>query len=383
MAVRRQQAWTWTWALGLIGLSAQASAAPAASVAPACDAHDNVGALFWQMDSGETSLLCSGVLLADDVVLTAAHCLVSDERGGLREPGQLLFVLGETPFPTRSAPQFVGYGATVSPGFSLRRVLTSPLYARAAEGKEEENALAAIEQRCGRRDANRFAELEWLGCLLQQSPELRRAVGLHDRGAGDNDVGLLFLQPNEARARSGERPLPLACDVRRHLVANGNDLAVPPPHAQERLGLLGYGYGYGPEDEPRHWARPLLDALFRPIRRREQVVRSVEIGKFELQLNDEASTCETDSGAGLFRLPKPRRAAQLVGIVSRRPRGGDACGSGGVATNLAAYWPWIDRSMGEACDRGQRHRLACPVGQPGTAGRPKRTTVSGPAKTDE
>lgn len=358
-------------------LSAEASPVRQAS---ACDAHNNVGAIFETDAGGRSTLLCTGVLIDDDVVLTAAHCLMDPIKSHTRDLMRFSFVLGERPFPTREAPQFSLRSISISPGFDLRRLKQLPLFARPAEGDAETKALKAIDDRCGEREADRFGEQDWLQCLLQQAPELRRAVGLNDKDSGDHDLALVFLQPNSRQERQGGLWLPTACNVRQGK-SKELDGAPSSPHNKERLGLLGYGQGHVSEDAGV--VRAALDFLFTPLRRREQVVRVSKTGTYRLQLADEAVTCEADGGAALFRLPRPGKPAQLVGLISRRPLAQSPCGKGGLATNLAPYWPWIDRSLSEACARGKRHHAVCPEMGAGTAHRPKRTRVNDLAKTDE
>lgn len=326
----------------------------------------SVGALFERDFSGQLSLRCSGVLVAPDVVLTAAHCL----SGKLPiDAGRFLFVPARRPFPLTHNAYFEGRSARISPGFELRRLTLAPLFMRAPEGEGEVNALLAIEKRCGKRDANLLGQQEWLRCLTAQSPELQRAVGLRDSETGEDDIALLFLRPNKVNDAAQDTAF-----VPRDAIASIGDPAImadtKSDSLSERGSLLLVGYGLAADAESRGMLQ-----LFRPIERHQQLVRVERAGTFQFQLSEGVTTCEDDAGAGIFR--RHRGAApELVGLLSRRNGQDGNCGQYAMATSLAHYWPWIEATLREACLRGERASAACPTQSTNNEARPKRKAKS-------
>lgn len=296
----------------------------------------SVGALMWRSDDGHVHESCSGVRIAADAVLTAAHCVVEmDSEDALMD--QLLFVQAARPLPLGANTPRQVRAVVRHPSFRGLRVWPKDsLLQREPQTIEEIAAVMELARRCGAH-AGPFAQQPYLRCVTEQSAELQRALGIGDADMRVDDLAVLFLQPEAQPA--AQVPTARLGDV-----------------ADAAGQLVAVGYGFAPPiDGPR-----LLDLFFGQLQRRSSVVQLDFAGSHAVQLQGSSLLCDGDSGGGLFA-QQFDGSWTLVGIASRS--GNDPqtplCGQDAIYTRIAPYKAWLDTVLQNACDNGLRAAKNC------------------------
>ena len=265
----------------------------------------------------EVGGLCSGTLIAPDVVLTAAHC-VSDAEGSA------VFVPHHRPYPLGLAQAHRVYKAVPHPDYHSRFGIGEPLYMRLDEPQDqvEQQAVFEVRRVCGGAPTA-FRMRAWMNCLLGLPSRLQRDLGLYDEQTQANDIALLFLDVPVAYKPVASLPsMPVEMPARHLVTAVGYGV-------HDATGLFGL------RAARRHMGKMLLD----------------QAGPYEAQMLASTSMVRKgDSGGPVYSGDGEKR--QVWGVLSRgrfdiegRPE------DFAIFTRVDAYLPWIHQML-EAQENG-------------------------------
>jgi hypothetical protein len=219
--------------------------------------------------------ICTGTLLAADVVLTAAHCV--DPRAPQR------FVFDPRALTVGAHASSVVVRSVIHPNYKM------PLISRRVpQGAEETAAWAELEAACGTRPG-RLPQVEWRQCVVALPTAVMRTLGVLPELAERHDLALMFLAEPVQGATLAMLPHDeLAADVALHVVGYGSH---------------GSGTMLDPSTGERYWGQTFVRRL----------------GTYELATTGEpAHLCAGDSGAPAFAVGSPvGQPRPLVGIGSQ------------------------------------------------------------------
>lgn len=275
-----------------------------------CSEHDTATAVAILVDAQVSMLgteipmktvVCTGTLIAPDVVLTAAHCL-------------------------DASALTLGFGEVLSERYfiSFQEDLTAMSSANQQQGAEVELPADAIE-------AN-----DW---VVHQNFNLNLMNGENVNGPGNfHDIGLMFLSET-------------VDDVKPEVVITPEEAAEAIVEGAEVL-IAGWGQQTqtnGPFDPPPEGTVGIKKCGPSFIN---------EVGSHEIQIGADASTtrkCHGDSGGPSYAVidTDHARTRRVVGITSHAYDAED-CNKGGVDTRVDAWFDWIDEKMSDACADGTR-----------------------------
>lgn len=291
-------------------------------------AFDAVGALVTTDKYGRTLSICTGTLIAPDVVLTAAHCI---RPRALPPAGwQMWFTTAHdaTLFaytqPTRLSHTLV------HPDYDPDAELMVPLAWRGPTSLSERQAIAELEALCD-TEPKAALNVDFWQCVAGLSPDLQARLGLMDGAINMRDVGLAIL----AKPIDGASLAQLPTSV------------TGPVWPTQRM----YAVGYGVFDVPKTTGERGI--------RHVGAVSLDGVGQFELQVGfSQSQVAFGDSGGPLFVAGD--LAQEIVGIASRSLVNDDGdCQGPTLYAKASAFTPWIRASLREACRERRRDVQMC------------------------
>lgn len=261
--------------------------------------------------------ICTGTLIAPDVVLAAAHCF-------------------DTSLLT------MGYGTVLSEQFGMTF---------------EADLTALAEDQEGNTDwpEDHVDAVQWLA-----HPEFDINTMENVVGPGEyKDVGIMFL----AQAVTGVRPELLITADEASQVVQGASVEIA---------------GWGQQTVTSGWDPPPPGSVGA---KRCATSTINEVGVAEMQIGGDSTTsrkCHGDSGGPTYMQVETSHEVtrRLVGITSHAYDQSD-CEKGGVDTRVDTWLGWIDERMRAACDDGTRTACEVPGIIPPTRYDPARDAGSG------
>jgi hypothetical protein len=243
--------------------------------------------------------ICTGTLIAPDVVLAAAHCFETD----------LLTM---------------GFGTVLSEAFGMTF---------------EADLTALAEDQQGTTDwpADHVDAVQWI-----PHPEFDINDMENVSGPGEfKDVGIMFL----AQAVTGVRPELLITADEASQIVQGAGVEIA---------------GWGQQTVTSGWETPPAGSVGA---KRCATSFVNEVGVAEMQIGGDATTsrkCHGDSGGPTYLQVQTTHAVtrRLIGITSHAYDQSD-CEKGGVDTRVDAWLGWIDERMRAACQDSTRS--ACDI----------------------
>lgn len=292
------------------------------------EAFGAVGALVSTDKYGNTLSICTGCLIAPDVVLTAAHCIgVKNKPAAGR---QMWFSTAATAAVfAQSAPVRVAH-SSLHPNYDPEAELQVPLAWRGPRGPTELSTIAELEAACGAA-ANAASQQQFWQCVLGLSPDLQRRLGLVDGSINMSDVGLAILAKPLLSAPLAQLPTQVTAPV----------------WPLQAMQAVGYGIF---DDAPQNDGRMV----------RQVGELSLDgVGVYELQVGfGQSQLSFGDSGGPLFAAGDA--AQEIIGIASRSLTYADGhCQGPTLFARTQAFVPWIRASLREACRAQQRSLEMC------------------------
>lgn len=287
-----------------------------------------VGAIVATDRHGRTISICTGTLIAPDVVVTAAHCLVAQ---GAQNDARLLWFSTDHDVSQLTKARPVQMTQTlVHPDFAGDGPIEVPLAWRRAQDDTEARILADVFQTCGAPEKPLSDQAFWQ-CVIGLPPDVQRRLGLMDGAVNMGDVGLGLLGTPLTDA-------PLA------LLPTAATAPLWPTQAMQVV-------GYGVYDAP--------DAKAKRGLRHQGVVALDGIGHFELQVGfATAQVAFGDSGGPLFAAGDV--AQELVGIASRSLVDAEGHVKGPTLyARTTSFTPWIRQALRDACRQNLRTADMC------------------------
>ncbi len=259
-----------------------------------------VDALIKFGDFGEQpikTVVCTGTLIAPDVVLTAAHCL---------DASALTLGFGEV----QSSRYYVTFSEDLS---DLSSGATTEFPADAVEAT---------------------------GWVVHENFNIQLINGENVNGPGNfHDVGLIFL----SESVDGVEPeIVLTPEEGERAMVEGAEVTIAGWGQQQQT-------TGGPLEAPPEGTVGIKRCGASFIN---------EVGSHEIQVGGDASTtrkCHGDSGGPSYAVidTEHARASRVVGITSHAYDAED-CNKGGVDTRVDTWFDWIDGQMAAACEDGTR-----------------------------
>ena len=260
------------------------------------DAHPSVGVMLVKEDfDGEIDggMNCSGTLIAPDVVLTAAHCLIPEQAAERENPGLDL-------------QQFFSFASNVEnfqgPGLAL------PANSHTIIGSVGHPDFVSDDAPINE----------------DQAPE--NGLGKY------HDIGLLFLASPVTKVT----PTPIADATIKAQIKTGAPVTI-----------VGYGQRSRSEYSEDAGLKYEGETYIHDINEHE-----MQVGGTQNNTAQGPSKCYGDSGGPTFLTVNNQ--TYVVGVTSRSYNGHAECDVAGVDTRVDAYAVWIKSEMEKACQNGLR-----------------------------
>lgn len=246
------------------------------------------------------ALSCTGILIAPDTVLTAAHCInVTKELQGTATFSKEAYHI------------------------SLERNLRDLSVPDPAQLLSRKPAKLPHDARQARTWVihSSYSATGWKGGLAQW-----------------NDIGLIFLR----RSVSSETPVTLITAAEASQIKKGT-----------KVRIAGWGMtvasGTDKDGNPADESGGIKVCAETKI---------TEVGKYELRIGSDSKSarkCYGDSGGPTYMdVSGGGNAERAVGITSHSYNKTGGCEDGGIDTRVDAYLAWIDKEMKAACASGDR-----------------------------
>jgi hypothetical protein len=304
------------------------------------ETHASTGALVFSDDAGQ-HLFCTGTLIAEDVVLTAAHCvnIIPD----LRMQGKIIsFALtGDVASGVNAAEsRFTQY--EIHPSYALDSMLPPErMPVCNVPSDEVDERLCSDVKACSNRlhgDMQTCIDGLWFG-YTQECQEYRGldyeaceesfyfALGL--KGLSDAaDIALVYLDDKIRNVKPSRVLQPWQADLLQE--------GVP-------VTIVGFGQRSPVPGQGASGYKVSAESIM------------TEVGYGEIKVGHDPSLpqqCFGDSGGPTFLDIKDERPV-VIGVTSRGYDWGD-CNKGGVETRVDIFFNWLDERMVSACASGLR-----------------------------
>ncbi|MBT6179459.1 MAG: trypsin-like serine protease [Deltaproteobacteria bacterium] len=306
------------------------------------ESHPSVGALVYRDHEGQ-HLFCTGTLIADDVVLTAAHC--AEMIPNLRAEGKTVsFVMtGDVGSQNNmNESQFSSY--EIHPNYIANTILPPERMPACNVPKDEvDERLCSDVKVCSNQpsvnmemcieelwfeyteDCRHLRELSYIAC----ENSFYFALGL--KGLSDAaDIALVYLAEKISNVAPSRVLQPRQSDLLK---------------AGTPVTIVGFGQRSATPGHGESGYKVSAQSIM------------TEVGYGEIKVGSDPSLpqqCFGDSGGPTFLELGDNRPV-VIGVTSRGYDWGD-CTKGGVETRTDIFFEWLDETMREACVRGIRQR---------------------------